>query len=402
MRIEDAELERLAARGESFRVERKESFSGSAPQTVREAICAFANDLPDSREPGVVFIGVRDDGMPIGLVITDELLRSISDARTDGNILPPPSMFVEKRAVRGSDVVVVTVMPSNSPPVRCRGAIHIRTGPRRGIATAQDESILNAKRRARDIPFDIQPVPGTNISVLNTRLFESEYLENAFSSDVLQANDRTLEERLAATKMISSSDDRTATILGLMVIGYEPRDYLPGFAIEFLRLDGPDLSDPIIDAATIDGTLAEILRQVDGKLRAHIRTRVDLTSSDREARTTNYPLGALQQILRNAVMHRQYEATRAPIRVTWLADRIEITNPGGPYGVVTKENFGRPGFTDYRNPNLAEAMKVLGFVQKFGVGVAITRRLLKENNQPDLEYIIEDNFIQAIMREESR
>jgi Ni,Fe-hydrogenase III small subunit len=48
------------------------------------------------------------------------------------------------------------------------------------------------------------------------------------------------------------------------------------------------------------------------------------------------------------------------VRVYWFDDRIEIYNPGGPYGAVTVENFGRPGVTDYRNPHLADAIKVLG------------------------------------------
>lgn len=73
-------------------------------------------------------------------------------------------------------------------------------------------------------------------------------------------------------------------------------------------------------------------------------------------------------------MHRTYEATNAPVRVTWFNDRIEITNPGGPYGIVTRQNFGKPGYTDYRNPNLAEAMRVLGFVQRFGVGIQTVQR----------------------------
>jgi cellulose biosynthesis protein BcsQ len=55
----------------------------------------------------------------------------------------------------------------------------------------------------------------------------------------------------------------------------------------------------------------------------------------------------------------------------WFADRVEILNPGGPYGIVTRENFGRPGVTDYRNPLVAESMKVLGYVQRFGAGIAI-------------------------------
>ena len=48
-----------------------------------------------------------------------------------------------------------------------------------------------------------------------------------------------------------------------------------------------------------------------------------------------------------------------PVRITWYDDRIEFLNPGGPYGAVTHE-FRDAGMTDYRNPNLAEAMRVLG------------------------------------------
>ena len=72
-------------------------------------------------------------------------------------------------------------------------------------------------------------------------------------------------------------------------------------------------------------------------------------------------------------MHRIYESTNAPTRVYWYDDRIEIMNPGGPFGVVTKENFGQPGITDYRNPNLADAIKVMGFVQKFGLGIQLAK-----------------------------
>jgi hypothetical protein len=44
----DAELQAMLADLESDRVERKESFRGQAPTTVREAVCAFANDLAEA------------------------------------------------------------------------------------------------------------------------------------------------------------------------------------------------------------------------------------------------------------------------------------------------------------------------------------------------------------------
>jgi hypothetical protein len=47
--------------------------------------------------------------------------------------------------------------------------------------------------------------------------------------------------------------------------------------------------------------------------------------------------------------------------------------------------FCRPGITDYRNPNLADAMRVMGFVQRFGIGIQTARMELKQNGNPDLK-----------------
>ena len=112
MRYTDEQLEALLADIESDSGERKESWKGDAPETGRQAVCAFANDLPDHRRPGVLFVGARGDGTTSNLSITDELLRTLSDIRTDGNILPPPSILVEKRTLKGSEIAVVTVQPS--------------------------------------------------------------------------------------------------------------------------------------------------------------------------------------------------------------------------------------------------------------------------------------------------
>src|SRR5687767_442153 len=159
MRYSDSELEALLADVESDLAERKESWAGDAPEKGRQAVCAFANDLPDHRRPGVLFVGARDDGTPVdvGIIDLDDLLRTLADIKTDGQILPPPTLIAEKRRLRGRDVAVVTALPADAPPVRYKGRVWIRIGPRRGIATIQDERILNEKRRYRDLPFDVQP-----------------------------------------------------------------------------------------------------------------------------------------------------------------------------------------------------------------------------------------------------
>lgn len=394
----DQDLERMLADLESDQVERKESFRGDAPTAAREAACAFANDLPDHRSAGVIFIGARDDGAPSGIAVTDELLRQLADIKTDGNIVPPPTMTVSKRTLRGADLAVITVEPADSPPVSFKGRIWIRIGPRRGIASAQDERILNEKRRARDKPFDVQAVPSATLSDLDRSRFETEYLPAAFAPDLLAVNDRTYEQRLATTKMIVAVDETVPTTLGVLVLGTRTRDFLSGAYIQFLRVAGRELADPIVDEQVIDGPLADVVRRIDEKVAAHNRIAIDITSGPRELRSPAYPLAALQQLMRNAVMHRTYEATNAPVRVYWYDDRIEITNPGGPFGAVSVENFGQPGIADYRNPNLAEALRVLGFVQRFGVGLAIARRELQNNGNPPPEFIVQPTHVGVIVR----
>ena len=210
-------------------------------------------------KPGLVFVGVKDDRTIGNLLVTNQLLRQLADMKTDGNIVPPPSLTVEKYLLQGQQVAVVTVQPSNSPPVRCKGAIHIRTGPRRSIATAQDERILNEKRRHGDRPFDVQPVPTAGVPDLNLTQFENEYLAQAFSEEVRIANDRNREEQLATTKMIVAADQPVATILGILTIGKNPQDFVPGAYLQFLRIDGSELTDDILDSEDIGGAIPDLL-----------------------------------------------------------------------------------------------------------------------------------------------
>ena len=378
---------------ESDVVERKESLAGQAPDTIRQAICAFANDLPDHRKAGVVFVGARDDGSCAGLAITDRLLLTLADMKTDGNILPIPSMSVERRRLAGCELAVVIVQPSDAPPVQYRGRIWVRTGPRRAIASAQDERILDEKRRHHDLPFDLHPIQHAKLDDLNRRLFEEEYLPGAVAADVLERNERSYEQRLATCRMISGINQPIPTVAGCLVLGKLTRDLIPCAYIQFLRIDGTSLTDPIKDAEDIDGPLGQIISRLDQKMEAHIQTAIDVTTGPTEIRKPDYPAVALQQLARNAVMHRTYESTNAPVRITWFNDRIEIQNPGGPFGQVTKENFGKPGVTDYRNPHLAESMKVLGYVQRFGVGIQLAQESLRKNGNPLAKFTAEDTFV---------
>ena len=391
----DQELELLLRGAESDRVERKRQLK-HAKEDVAKAICAFANDLPNHGRPGIVFIGVEDDGVCANLPITDELLLELGGFRAEGNILPMPSMTVQKRILNHCEVAVIEVSPSSDTPVRYNGIEYVRVGPRKGIANAEDQRILVEKRRAGNAPFDMRSIPDSGESDLDLDLFDRTYLPASVAREVLDQNERTREQKLRSLRLLSPRGTET-TVAGMLTIGKDPTAFLPGAYIQFLRIEGKELNDPLRDEKRIGGPLPEMLRQLDEVLQLNISTRVVPTGAV-ETRSPDYPIEALRQMVRNAVMHRSYEGTNAPIRVYWFSDRVEIHSPGGPYGQVTVANFGTPGITDYRNPHIAEAMKNLGYVQKFGMGFQIANAQLKQNGNPPLEKDVQQNFVLIVLR----
>ena len=109
---------------EADTIERTTSVSDT--DKFSQAICAFANDLPNHRNPGYLLIGVTDKGVLSGLTVTDELLKNLGGIRSQGNVLPQPYMTVARFALFGGDVAVVEVYPSDLPPVRYKGRVYIR------------------------------------------------------------------------------------------------------------------------------------------------------------------------------------------------------------------------------------------------------------------------------------
>ena len=209
----DAELELLMSDMESDLVERKESASDG--RKIRRNICAFANDLPRNGKPGVVLVGVRDDGSCASLSIDDELLTRLANIHGEGDILPLPSMTVQKRRLRGCTVAAVTVEPSSNTPVRFRGRVWVRVGPSVREGSVEDERLLAERRRAADLPFDMRPASGAGVDDLDMDFARTQYLPNAIAREVLERNERSAEHQLRSLRLVQSDSPTWGAILAL-------------------------------------------------------------------------------------------------------------------------------------------------------------------------------------------
>jgi ATP-dependent DNA helicase RecG len=391
LRIE--ELERLLVDLESHRVERKQSLSD--PEKIRQALCAFANDLPATGLPGYLFVGVDDSGVPTGKPITDQNLLTLADMRSDGNILPPPRMNVDKVELHGASVIVVEVFPSAAPPVRFKGQVWVRVGPRRATATADEERVLSERSIANARTFDQRACPGARLDDLAIDSILNDYLPRAVARSVLAENHRTVEEKLAALRLFDLRRGEP-TYAAILLFGKNPLEFVPGAYIQFVRFNGDTQVDPVQDQKELKGNLFTTLMQLDTLLPLQVRTALvqgpRLVAEER----SDYPLIAVRELALNALLHRNYEHTSAPVRLNWFASKVEIHSPGGLYGQVTPQNFR--SVSDYRNPVLGEAMKVLGYVERFGVGIARAEAALAGNGNPPAEFVIEPTHMLVTLR----
>ena len=392
--LSDEELIRLIEGGESDRVEF--TVATNDLDKFRKAICAFANDLPGSERPGILFIGIDNKGRCANLHIDDALLSQLGGLRSDGKILPFPSMEVDKRNLRGCEVAVVQVEPSDNPPVKMDGRCWIRTGPRRAQASPEEERRLTEKRRWGNVPYDMQGVAGATVeNDLDMQRFQNEYLPAAVSPEVLAENRRDEREQMKALRLVTQ--DGTPTVTAILMLGKNPHDWFPCAYVQFVRYDGNEVPAPILDQAKLIGPLSDQLREADRLLKLYVSTALD-TKGERHVEKPDYPFVALRELLRNAVVHRNYESSHTPVRVTWLNGHIQISSPGSVYGAVTKQNFGTPDATSYRNPSIAEAMRNQGFMERFGMGILLARQALAENGNPPPEFDVQDTFVFATIR----
>ena len=234
------------------------------------------------------------------------------------------------------DIIKIEVQPHVFPPVRYKGRVWIRVGPRKGVASEADEKILMEKRRTSIQSFDSMPCMNATIEDLDLRLFKHYFLPQALDDSVIEEDNRDVRYQLSA------------------------------FGFFDIRHDCPTNAGILFFAKTT------------------ITNRRPIpVSAAREESVIDYPDWAIRELLMNAICHRDYESN-GPIQFYQYADRIEIENHGGLYGRANEQNF--PNVNDYRNLIVAEGMKVLGFVNRQSRGVLKVQRELLANENGEAIY----------------
>jgi ATP-dependent DNA helicase RecG len=378
-------VKRLIVQGEGQEVEFKQEFI-----TVLDAeLVAFANT-----NDGTILIGVRDDGQVCGVEGDPRRIEERLMGLCRVNCTPPLTPIVEVVNVEDKLVLVVQVREEwQRKPYRARGICYVRTGSTSRRAT-QDEEYRLAQEAGRII-FDQSPIAEATFADLDQDKLR-RYLATRLP-EALDANGRTIAQFIEHADLplvVRHDDTLTPTLAGLLMFGQQPQRFLPQAFVSAVRFAGNDMDVSALDRVTLRGTLDELIQQGLAFVQRNMRVASLLQDERLPYRTDvpEYPLRAAREAITNAVVHRDYSYSGRDVVLRMFDDRLEISSPGGLLPELTSDDLGT-GKSASRNPTLAQAMREMGLVERFGTGVRLMRREMQTNGSAAPVFTLEpDTF----------
>ena len=342
---------------------------------LAKTIVAFANDAG-----GDLYIGIRNHprelvGIPEADVLkVEEQIASLIHDHCAPVIVPDISVHAED----GLHFIRVQIHRGSDFPYRLKSkskqeGTYIRIGSTNRLA---DQAILEElERRKRNVSFDSEPVYGKSTTDFNIAAFKTQFHE--LTGEMLDE---------AAIKKLGLVKERQGVVLPTVAMAlladYESRKELfPYSKIECARFKGLS-ADTRID----DKTITEQIGLQPAEALKFIQRQVDQGSVIEGVYTKGrweYPMGAIREVLRNAVVHRDYSLTGKDIKVAIYDDMVEITSPGTlPPSIDFHEMEARQ--SDIRNKVIAPIFKQMGVIDQWGNGLKIIAEELR--SYPEIDF----------------
>lgn len=149
----------------------------------------------------------------------------------------------------------------------------------------------------------------------------------------------------------------------------------PYAKIECARFKGT-VPGNFIDQKTIIGNVALQAEQAYRFVLRHIsQGTTDYQGVYRNDRW-EYPIIAIREVIRNAVIHRDYALNGKDIKIAIFDDKVEITSPGKLMPSIDYSLMDS-GQSDIRNKVLAPVFKKLGIIEQWGNGLRLIADELK-------------------------
>ena len=347
---------------ETNRIEFKERLTDG----MEKEVVAFLN----YKEGGHLYIGIADNGAPVGIADIDAVQLKIKD-RLKTNILPSClGLFDVIHEVHdGKDIINVNIASGTDKPYYLRKngmserGCYIRIGaasepmPVRMIEdlfARQTRNSLNKIRANRQ-----------DLSFAQLKIY---YHEAGFN---------LTDEFAVNLELLTKSNEYN-------YVAYLMSDN-NGNSIKVAKYAGTDRVDLIESNEYGYCSLIKATKQVLAKLELENKTATQITSKERIDTPLWNPI-AIREAVINAIVHNDYSYEAVP-KFEIFTDRLEITSAGGLISGLDQEEFFE-GYSIPRNKEIMRIFKDLELVEYLGTGIP---RILKVYPRECFKFT--DNFL---------
>ena len=168
-----------------------------------------------------------------------------------------------------------------------------------------------------------------------------------------------------------------------MLFGKNPQLYFPRARVRFIRYEGirecVGAQMNVIKDVIFEGNILNMLTKAISYLDTQIKEKTYLGADGLFVTEEEYPKFVRQEIIVNAITHR---------------DRIVVESPGRLPGLVKAGNIRHTHFS--RNPKIAEFLRDYNFVKEYGEGVDRLCRELEAAGLQSPEYRVNAFMLQKV------
>lgn len=368
-------IENFVGAAESEILEWKSSLSQL--NRIIETISAFSNT-----KGGTIIIGVDGTGKTLGISIGKDTVEQMTNkiiSNTEPKIYPNISI----RKFEEKNLIVIKVDKYPYDIVLAFGRPYKRVG-KSTIKMSKDEYERSILEKHKDrFQFDTQICLKTTIKDIHKDRLRW-FLRKAKEERNYDIDPETpLREALNRLNLIQ---DKNLTNTAILLFGKDPQKFFPQVKIRAGRLKDVEGLD-FIDMKILEGTIPELREKAMKFIMGHIKHAIFFDANRRYDRW-EYPLRAIEEVLNNALAHRDY-FSNAEIQLSIYDDRIEVWNPGELSKPLTLEDLRKKHKSIPRNKLLADKLFLIKFIEQWGKG---TNRIIDEMKQNNLAEPLFQNF----------
>ena len=363
-----------------------------APKVLAIPIIAFAN-----ADGGTVAIGISDktrriEGVDYDIQKLNELLRVPFDF-----CVPTVKVEIEKVQCidfkgRENHVLLMHIEPSMEVHANQADEVFMRVGDKSKKLAFEERMQLMYDKGERF--FEDKPVPETDIEDIDLAFVEKYIAQIGYSKtamEYLRENKGFIKEKNGKVQISSAA---------ILLFGKNPQLYFPRARVRFIRYEGTEervgTQMNVIKDVIFEGNILKMITDAVAYLDTQIKEKTYLGEDGLFVTEEEYPKFVRQEIIVNAVTHRDYSIRGTDIQIKMFDDRIVVESPGKLPGLVKTDNIRHTHFS--RNPKIAEFLKVYSFVKEYGEGVDRMCKELEAVGLQDPEYRLNAFMLKTTIR----